>query len=285
MKKIFTIILFIIMLFCIEKIKALQFEEGDYYIRSALDNNLVLNISTGTTDNGSNIELYSWNETDSQAWHVKPISKNHYYITSKLNNNKSLDVAGGSKKNGANVQLYEYNGVAGGSKKNGANVQLYEYNGSDAQIWELIIANDGYYYIKSKINGLNLDVSGGRKTNGANIQVYENNNSAAQKFKFEKINSNELIEEGDYYIRSALDNNLVLNISTGTTDNGSNIELYSWSETDLQAWHVKPISKNHYYITSKLNNNKSLDVAGGSKKNGANVQLYEYNGWSKCTII
>ena len=259
MKKLFTIILFILMLLCIGKIKALQLEEGDYYIRSALDNNLVLNISTGTTDNGSNIELYSWNETELQAWHVKPISKNHYYITSKLNNNKSLDVAGGSKKNGANVQLYEY-------------------NGSDAQIWELIVANDGYYYIKSKINGLNLDVSGGRKTNGANIQVYENNNSAAQKFKFEKINSNELIEEGDYYIRSALDNNLVLNISTGTTDNGSNIELYSWNETELQAWHVKPISKNHYYITSKLNNNKSLDVAGGSKKNGANVQLYEYNG-------
>ena len=121
-------------------------------------------------------------------------------------------------------------------------------------------------------------MSGGRKINGANIQVYENNNSVAQKFRFEKVDSNATIEEGDYYIRSALDNNLVLNISTGTTDNGSNIELYSWNESETQIWHVKPISQNHYYITSKLNSDKSLDVAGGSKKNGANVQLYEYNG-------
>ena len=90
MKKIYAVTLLILMFLCINKIKGLQLEEGDYYIRSALDNNFVLNISTGTTDNGSNIELYSLNESETQIWHVKPVSQNHYYITSKLNNDKIL---------------------------------------------------------------------------------------------------------------------------------------------------------------------------------------------------
>ena len=74
--------------------------------------------------------------------------------------------------------------VAGSSKNNGANVQQYTWNNTDNQKWYIKYANEGYYYIVSKCNGLYMDIYTGSNQNGTNVQVYKGNRSNAQKFKF-----------------------------------------------------------------------------------------------------
>ena len=49
--------------------------------------------------------------------------------------------------------------VANGSKKQGANVWQYSWNGSEAQLWRITEAEDGGYYLQSKL-GTFLSISG-----------------------------------------------------------------------------------------------------------------------------
>lgn len=59
-------------------------------------------------------------------------------------------------------------------------------NNTDAQKWHLIKDGD-YYRLKSKCNGLFMDVDNSKTKNGTNIRCWENNGSDAQKFKFLKV--------------------------------------------------------------------------------------------------
>ena len=82
--------------------------------------------------------------------------------------------------------------VTGGKVGNGTNIQLYDYNGTDSQLWRLIDAGNGYYYLQSKLNSsYYLDVSGASSGNGTNIQLYKGNSSNAQKFRFTKVNTSD----------------------------------------------------------------------------------------------
>ena len=157
---------------------------------------------------------------------------------------------------------------------NGANVQQWQSNGTDAQKWIIQETGDGYYYIISKLSDLYLTVDGGKAEGGANVQVNTGSSSQSQKFKFEQVGT---IEDGTYTIKTAIDENYVLDIGGASVADGGNVQLWNNYSVPQQKFKVKYIGNGCYTITS-VHSKKLLDIASGSMANGANVQQWQSNG-------
>ena len=139
-------------------------ENGIYTIESALNHNMVLDISSSSRDNGANLQLWDSNGTNAQKFHVFHVGGGLYEIA-PMCSGKRVDV--------------DHSG-----KSNGTNIWQWEANGTDAQKWYINPVGNGYYNIVSKCNGLCLDVHGSQTEKGTNIWCYGKNGTNAQKFKF-----------------------------------------------------------------------------------------------------
>ena len=259
-KKIFLLFtLLIIFFFEIINIKAKELEEGTYIISAAIDFHYSLDLNGASVINSSNIQLYQSNWTDAQKWKVTKTSDGYYIIRTEINNDYALDVAGGNFSNLTNVHLYEF-------------------NNTKAQKW-IIKSNGEYFNIYTYDDKYSLDVNSGLATNFSNIQIYQKNNTNAQKFIFSKVDqSKKTIEDGIYTISSFIDENKVIDISSGLMHNTNNIQLYESNNTEAQKWIVKYLENGYYKLTSFKNMDYSLDVDSGKKISMTNAQLYNYNG-------
>lgn len=141
-------------------------ETGIYNIYSSLSTTKVVDAKNGSTNEGTNIQLYDANATVAQIYRLVPMIDNYYAIQMASTYDKVLTVEG--------------------KGDSGSNVKLSSFTGSDSQLWEFIsIGNQDEYYIVSK-SGQYLDVSMGRTDNETNIQVYEKNQTASQRWKLKK---------------------------------------------------------------------------------------------------
>ena len=136
---------------------------GDfYYIVSAINPNMVVDVNGGRNANGTNIQLYKKNGSDAQLFKFVRLS-NGYYSLINRGTKKPVDINGGYSQRGTNVQLWEKNGTA-------------------AQQWKL--EKKGTAFKLRARCGKYLDVNGGIARNKTNIQIWDGNNSAAQYFYF-----------------------------------------------------------------------------------------------------
>lgn len=235
-------------------------EDGTYRIQSKLNKNRVFQVEGKATANGKKIKLANklyYNM--SQNVIVKYLNNGYYSLTFE-NSKKVLDVPGASKAKGTALQQYSSNHSA-------------------AQQWMLKDAGNGYYFIVSKCNGLYVDIPEGKAIAGASIQLYTGNNTDAQKFKFEKVEvpkSEKTIEEGMYYISSALSNKKALTIDGGKTMNAANLQIGDKGR-QYQKFQVSYDSQLKAYTITAFHSDKVLDVAGAGQNNGTNVQQYQKN--------
>lgn len=236
-------------------------ENGTYRIQSKLNQKRVLEVEGKSTGNAKKVKLANkLSVSMSQNVIVKYLNNGYYSLTFE-NSKKVLDVAGASKKKGTLLQQYQSNNTA-------------------AQQWILKSDGKGYYSIISRCNGLYLDVPGARAGIGANIQLYTGNGTDAQKFKFEKVQavkSEKTIEEGVYYISSALSNNKVLTIADGRTSNAVNLHIESKIGKQCQKFRVSYDNNLKAYTITAFHSDKVLDVSGAGQTNGTNVQQYSKN--------
>ena len=240
----------------VEEIKSEKtIEDGIYEIASAKNKNKLLSV-----DNTSNVEIWDRANNKSQKFQVT-YSSEGYYTIQIVNTEKVLDVYAGLRKNGTNVQAYQS-------------------NKSDAQKWIIKKELNGEYSIISKSSGLYLDIYAGNTTNGSNVQIYEGNGSSAQKFVFndlQKIKGERTIEDGMYKIKSAINSNMVLDISGGSKADFANVQIWEDSDVKQQKFHIKYIG-NGFYTIRAVHSKKSVDVYAASQELGTNVNQYTYNG-------
>lgn len=166
-KAFFVMILFVAVVFgTMKRADAYTFSVGDYYyLQSALNSNLVVDVNGGSNRNGANIQLWKKNGTNAQLFKLVR-NGNGYFAFVNKGSDKAIDVYGGATNSGANVSQWEQNGTG-------------------AQQWKLYNASgyeDGYIYIVNQC-GKYLDVSGGNAKKGTNIQIWDGNGTAAQVFK------------------------------------------------------------------------------------------------------
>lgn len=242
--------------------------DGVYVISSSMNSKYVLDVKGGSTSNCGNVQLYVNNESTAQAFKVSHDAQGYVTFTN-VNSGKVLDVSGGIARNGRNVQQYTSNGTR-------------------SQKWVIKKSGNGYTIVSALDSNFVLDLSSGRVNNSQNIQLYTSNDSNAQKWnltkylsKQEKLNqlaaeNKNTLADGVYKIGNAQNSNYVLDIASGSKNDGANVQLYLSNGTTAQSFKVTH-DTNGYVTFTNVNSGKALDVSGGKVVNSRNIQQYYSN--------
>ena len=114
-------------------------------------------------ENGANVELFTRNNGDNQKFELIENSDGTYSIRN-VNSQKMLDVDGWGSHN----------------------VLQWEMTGGNNQKWILEPAGNNQYYIRSKNDGLYLDIFNRQTTDKTNIETFTFNGGENQKFRLVK---------------------------------------------------------------------------------------------------
>ena len=184
----------------------------------------VLDLTAGSTANGTRLQLWQANGSPAQAFALASTTDtlpNGTYTLTVANTSLAIDVANASYASGANVQVFQS-------------------NNSGAQKWNVTRNADGTYTIVNAASGKALDVAGGSAYSGANVQQYQPNGSAAQRWSI-------TFDAGGYKIASAAGAGgaCVLDVSGGITSNGSaanggNLQVYQSNNSTAQRFTLQP---------------------------------------------
>ena len=153
-----SIILILFNFFITNSVKAVETRENElniyldeiigqeYYIKNVCSGKY-LDVSGGIAANGTNVQQYEFNGTDSQRWMIalKPNTNNEVYILPRLGND-------------GYQYMYSLD-ISNASSEDGANAQIYEYNGTDAQTYTLEFNSDFNFKIKSKCSNYEKAIS------------------------------------------------------------------------------------------------------------------------------
>lgn len=222
--------------------------EGIFKITSALSTSKVVDVKSGSTSNGANVQLYGWNDTFAQKWEVKRVGDNAYTIQSTA--------SGKYLAADANGNVCQRSAASDGS-----------------QYWIPSISS-GFYVLKNQKSGKVLDVASASTANGANVQVYSANGTNAQRFSFKTVST---VAKGTYHLRSAANSSYVVDVKSGSKSNSANVQLYKANNTGAQKWDMTENSDGSYTIVNSASG-KALDVKSAGTANGTNVQQYTKNG-------
>lgn len=280
----------------------------------------VLDVFNGTARNSQNVWQYSSNNTRAQKWIAKQ-SGSGYVLVSALNSNYVLDLYNGTVRSGGNIQLYQSNGtsaqqwifdkfvtdrercdsfasqnkskmddgvyfiknlnvnyaldVYGGSLYAGGNVQLYSLNKTNAQKWKISHDSKGYVSFQNVGSGMYLTATG--SGNGSNVNQQTQSNDYNQKWIIMFDNNQNL------RIVSALNSNMVLDVSGGYIRNSSNIQLYESNNTAAQKWVFEYVNTNATGGLTQIMGTSQTSVNQMVRYYNANTSGYDtfkakYNG-------
>jgi pectin lyase len=157
-----------------------------------------------------------------------------------------------------NVNSNLYMQVEGAKQQNGTNIQQWGTTGDSVHdIWKLVDAGNGYFYLVSQIgdgNTFYLNVAGNSSNDGANVEIYQSNGGDSQKFMITE-NSN-----GSYIIKTKIsNNNSAVEVSAYGKNSGDNIQQWSLTGHESQSWIFEPVSNPHAKLRSKnLEKNNSI---------------------------
>ena len=223
---------------------------GTYSVASALSSGSVLDAAGAGTADGTAAQVYSANGTDAQAWVVEDAGAGYVTVRNAASG-LALDVPGGSACSGAQLQLWTP-------------------NGSWAQRWVAVRDGAGIRLVSALDDTLSVDLPGASTADGSRLQLYSDNGTAAQRWSFGTPGCTQVVPNGVYVIKSAMNQNYVLDIAGASDANGANAQLYEANGTGAQAFALT--WSNGYYAISNVSSGKYLDLENGSNQNGANVQ-------------
>ncbi|RSX50883.1 RICIN domain-containing protein [Bifidobacterium callimiconis] len=243
--------------------------DGTYKFAAGKRHAEVLDVSNGSHDDGANVQIFSGNGTDAQAWTIRHDADGYLTITN-AGSGKVLDVSNGSTDPGANVQQFSGNGTW-------------------AQKWIAVSTANGFKIQSGAAENLVLDVAGGDTADGTNVQIFSSNDSAAQRWRLKKTTTSRDrldklaadhqgdVADGTYEIASTAKKAMRFDVAGGSSDDGANVQLYESNGTDAQAWKVSH-DGNGYVTLTNAKSGKVLDVSNASTGDGANVQQWSSNG-------
>ena len=236
-------------------------EPGEYFIKSALADHLVLDVPGASRDDGANVQLWDANRSDAQKWRVSYDSQGLATITN-VASGKVLDAQWGSSRPGTNVDQWSSNGTR-------------------AQKWRITSGDQGRVKIASALDpAIVLDVAAANASAGANVALWNANGSDAQAFSFiptqPKVSSagQADITPGYYELASVVDPTKGIDLKDFAMNNGARLQLWGSSKTDNQIWKISRESDGFYRLVNTWSN-KSLDSTDGTPIPGTELQLWD----------
>lgn len=136
---------------------------------------------------------------------------------------------------------------------------------------------DGAVYMLKNVNsGLYMEVADAAAANSANVQQWTSDGAQAN-------NSWKAVSAGNgyYYLYSQLGdgNTYVLDVSAKKTEDGTNVEIYTYKGGDNQQFKFVKNDDGSYTILTKITGEAScVEVASKSTEAGGNIQQWTANG-------
>lgn len=240
--------------------------DGYYYIRSCVGDGKTyyLDLSNGNPDDGTNIAIWTLNESDALKFKFVDNGDGSYSIFTKVSDDSSCV------------------SVESNSTSSGANILQWTSNGSDSQKWiiETITIKDGAnidttknYMIQNVNSGKYLEVQDGKAEAGANVQQWGADGASQHNvWHFEEVNW------GYYYIYSGLGEGNNLLLQCDDSKDGSNIYINEFLKSSNQYFKFVDNEDGTYTIVTRSSRDLScLEVASADKSSGANVQQWTWN--------
>ena len=219
-------------------------------IRLAKNENKGIDLSSGVTTNGRNIQLWNFNETNTNQQWVFELD----VIRLKKLQTKCMDLDQSNTANGTNIQLYNCNGTA---------AQNWIYDGISKQI-----------RLKKNMDKC-IDLSQGNTANGGNIQLWNcGTNNDNQKWEFFGL-SNPSPEKPEriQHIHLANPFKNCMTIYGMDPTNGTDVLLGPCYKTNIKMRWILEDDQ----IKSIFAPGKCLDLKGNQDA-GNNIQLWDCNG-------
>ncbi|MDE6789813.1 MAG: RICIN domain-containing protein, partial [Ruminococcus sp.] len=179
-----------------------------------------------------------------------------------------------------NVNSGLYMQVDGAKAANGTNVQQWgTADGVTHDIWKLIDAGDGYYYLISAVGDggtYALDVAGKKTANGTNIDIYQSNGGDNQKFMITKN------ADGSYKLcpKNTGDKSAV-EIKDAGKGSGDNVQIWEINGANCQDWTFENIDNpgckmdtSVIYEFENVNSKMVMDIESGKMETDSNVQQW-----------
>ncbi|QYR23822.1 RICIN domain-containing protein [Paenibacillus sp. sptzw28] len=273
---------------------------GETYTLMNPNSGKVLDVASGGTANGTNVQIWQDTGGDNQRFTIIDNGDGTYRLIG-VQSGKALDVSGLGTANGTNVQIWSYLGGANqkwriignadGTYKlidsnsgkaldvtdigtaNGTNVQIWSDNGGAAQKWKFIrggISSGATYELQNPNSGKVLDVASGGTADGTNVQIWQSTGATNQRWT---ITSN---GDGTYRVLGVQSGKSLDVTSFGTAD-GTNVQIWTSGGGANQKWRIVSNNDGTFKLVD-ANSNKVLEVSGSGTANGANVQIWTNNG-------
>lgn len=188
-------------------------ESGAYFFKPRNSDN-VMDISGGSVEDGANVGMFEWNGTTAQKFQI-------WKLDTWTNLETIQDV-------GTNFYAYLINTEAWKNIVNETddNVAMHNDTKNENQIWKFIRKDDGSYKILNCKTGKTLD------WNDKNGNVYVNsdyNNDFQSWYIFG--------ESGAYFLKPK-NSSKVLDITSGSVNDGANVQIYDWNGTTAQKFQI-----------------------------------------------
>ncbi len=139
-----------------------------------------------------------------------------------------------------------------------------------------VIADGTIYMLKNVNSGLYLDVDGGTPANSTNVQQYTGGDSR-DSICWKAVSTG----DGYYALISQVGDGetYALDVSAKSTEDGANIEIYTYKNGDNQQFKFVKNNDGSYTILTKITGDAScVEVNAKSTENGANIQQWTANG-------
>ncbi|MDE5765379.1 MAG: RICIN domain-containing protein [Ruminococcus sp.] len=216
-------------------------------------------------------DMAGWIETKYACPFLRHVDLNTA-VTASFNNGSTYRIK--------NVNSGLYMQVEGAKAENGTNVQQWgTSDGITHDIWKLIDAGDGYYYLASAVGDggtYMLDIAGKKSENGTNVDIYKFNGGDNQKFM---ITQN---ADGSYKIRTKVTNGKsAVEIANASNQSGANVQQWEINGVNCQDWIFEEVSNpgckmntDVVYEFENVNSGMVMDIEAGNMDDNTNVQQW-----------
>ena len=267
---------------------------GYYRIHPATDmtGGISLDVANGSSENKTNIQIWSNNGCSAQNFAIKPADSNMgYYIATEVSGfNSVVDVTSAKTTTGANVHQYANTGKdnqiwyfeqapwpssnsSSSSSNSNTSSSSSSTNTTTSSLQTGYIA-DGWYYIKNVNSQKYVEVADGKDENGANVQQYQGNGYPCQRWYVTNVGG------GYITLKTGMSSGKMMDVTAGKATDGTNVELYNENGKDPQKFKpIKTSTDGVFCLTTKCSGDKqAVDVYGWSTANKGNINTWTYNG-------
>ncbi|MCD2422087.1 M60 family metallopeptidase [Niabella pedocola] len=134
-----------------------------------------------------------------------------------------------------------------------------------------LLENGANYKIISAVNNTSLlDVNSSGPVNGTLVSLWSNNTPTTPN----QVWKLRVLPNGYYVFKTLADTTKVMDVTGGASANGTQIEVYNYTNSTAQQWQLNYAGNGYYNLTPACAPGKNLDVNGGAVTNGTKIQLY-----------